>query len=384
VPSLEWKTDHNHGPVLVVAGLFFASEGEVAAAAGSRVFLYLPDGGEYRFHKVYEAGERIVGVSVLRPGDATEGLLVCTSKCIWIMGVVKGSFIPIQQFHPCPGAIITCVASGDVDADGVDEIILGTTQPDMILVFKMSGKFSALRLEQAGKGNTPGIPRLLEVIPGSGHNPVLAFCEGQGGRIARYTLSGGELLGEIVMEGHHPGVTALISGNFGPGPGSQMAVGSAGGQVWLMGAGQKLEVFRVTNSLGTTVSALAVYKGQPAGLMAGTTEGSVFVFNNPVQQKPELEFSPVEGVSGLAELPGGRVAVGTVIGGLQVWSLSAGGKNSGYIVKPGDTLKKISGAFGVSVDVLLNLNENIKNPDVILPGQMIKIPVAALHESQEV
>jgi len=59
-------------------------------------------------------------------------------------------------------------------------------------------------------------------------------------------------------------------------------------------------------------------------------------------------------------------------------------ENSGYIVKPGDTLKKISGAFGVSVDVLLNLNENIKNPDVILPGQMIKIPVAALHESQEV
>jgi len=302
--------------------------------------------------------------------------LVCTSTGIWLMGLTREVFSPILRLDPRPGATIVCVASGDLDADGRDEIVAATTQPDMIYAYKTSGhRFSALRLDQVGLARPPGTPRLLEVVSGSGHNPVITACEKEGNRgIARYILTGEGLLGGLVLEGHPQGVTALASGNFGLGPGSQLAAGSAGGMVWLMGSGQKPEIITVTPSLGTAVSVLATCGNQAGRLMAGTPEGNVFIFNPPLQQKPDLEFSPVEGVSGLADLPGGRVAVGTALGSLQVWTLNTGDKTRRYIVKPGDTLINIARRSGVSVEKMLSLNENVRNPEVLLPGQVLIIP----------
>lgn len=376
MPSLEWKTDLNHGPVLVVAGRFATTGGDVAVAAGSRVFLFVSDGGEYRAHAVYDAGEAVSGMAVFRRGFTTEGLLVCTPTGIWLLGLVRGAFSAILQFHPRPGTKIICVASGDLDADGRDEIVAATTLPDLIYAYRITGhRLSALRLEPAGIVKLPGTPHLLEVLPGSGQNPALVACERDGTwGMARYKLTGEGLFGGAVMEGHPPGVTALAAGNFGPGPGLQAAAGSAGGMIWLLGSGQKPEIITVTKSLGTEVNVLAAYGSQASRLMAGTPEGNVFVFNHPVQQKPDLEFSPVEGVSGLAALPGGRVAVGTALGSLQVWTLNTGDKTQRYIVKPGDTLINIAKRSGVSVEKMLSLNENVRNPEVLLPGQVLIIP----------
>ena len=41
-----------------------------------------------------------------------------------------------------------------------------------------------------------------------------------------------------------------------------------------------------------------------------------------------------------------------------------------YIVQPGDTLWKIAKRYGVSVETLIAAND-IKNPDLIQPGQKI-------------
>jgi len=45
-----------------------------------------------------------------------------------------------------------------------------------------------------------------------------------------------------------------------------------------------------------------------------------------------------------------------------------------YIVKKGDTLWKIAKRFGVSLDALIRANPQIKNPDLIFPGDVVFIP----------
>ena len=45
-----------------------------------------------------------------------------------------------------------------------------------------------------------------------------------------------------------------------------------------------------------------------------------------------------------------------------------------YVVQSGDTLSEIAERFGVSLKALEAANPQIKNPDVIFPGQHIRIP----------
>lgn len=45
-----------------------------------------------------------------------------------------------------------------------------------------------------------------------------------------------------------------------------------------------------------------------------------------------------------------------------------------YVVRPGDTLYSIAARFNVTVERILRLNPQITNPNVIFPGQVIRIP----------
>ena len=45
-----------------------------------------------------------------------------------------------------------------------------------------------------------------------------------------------------------------------------------------------------------------------------------------------------------------------------------------YVVKKGDNLTKIAKQNGLSLTKLLELNKQIKNPDLILVGQKINLP----------
>ena len=53
------------------------------------------------------------------------------------------------------------------------------------------------------------------------------------------------------------------------------------------------------------------------------------------------------------------------------------GSSEVYVVKRGDTLRKIAASFDTTVDVLLRLNPQIKNANLIYPGQKIKVPSEA-------
>lgn len=48
------------------------------------------------------------------------------------------------------------------------------------------------------------------------------------------------------------------------------------------------------------------------------------------------------------------------------------------VVQPGDTLWKLSRRYGVSLDAVIKANPQIPNPDLIYPGQRIRIPCAPL------
>lgn len=45
-----------------------------------------------------------------------------------------------------------------------------------------------------------------------------------------------------------------------------------------------------------------------------------------------------------------------------------------YIVQPGDTMWLISQRFGVSLDTLIKANPQITNPEMIFPGEIVRIP----------
>ena len=45
-----------------------------------------------------------------------------------------------------------------------------------------------------------------------------------------------------------------------------------------------------------------------------------------------------------------------------------------YTVKPGDTLSKIAKTYNTTVPAILALNPSIKDPNLIRPGMVIKVP----------
>jgi spore coat assembly protein SafA len=52
-----------------------------------------------------------------------------------------------------------------------------------------------------------------------------------------------------------------------------------------------------------------------------------------------------------------------------------------YIVQPGDTMWLISRRFGVSLDALIRANPQVRNPELIFPGEIIHIPGAGMAPS---
>ena len=53
---------------------------------------------------------------------------------------------------------------------------------------------------------------------------------------------------------------------------------------------------------------------------------------------------------------------------------AAAGSGAVYIVKKGDTLWGIARTYGVKLEKLIAANPQIKNPNLIYPGDKVKIP----------
>ncbi len=379
MPALIWKTGLDRGPVLVASGRVFDDRGDVAAASGSQVFLFVPDEGEYRLFARLDLAAGVTALAAGRPGLIREDrafYVASTAERIFIIGLRQGAAAVLAATGPEAGAGFSDVAAGDLDGDGREEIVAAASATGTIYVYRLTGEGPEVAgIELVGIRLVPGTLRFVEVLARPGLVPAVAVAFEQDGRsgLALFTLTERGFQAGPVLDGLPFRITGLSAGEFTARPGTELALGGAGGTVWLVGNWQGVEVLLVTDSLGTSVSALASSPAGPARLLAGTPEGNVFGFSYPVDRSPDLAFSLTEGVSSLAAVPGERAAVGTALGGVQVWSL--GGDPAGrYVVRPGDTLWKIAGRFGVSVDQILSVNVNIKNPNVIIPGQIIIIP----------
>lgn len=376
MPSLLWKTNLNRGPALVAAGRVVGERVDVAVSSGSRVILFVPENGEYNFFGDQDLKEDITGLVVVRPGPEGRDLIAAsTARSVALLGVRDGSLVVLDQTEPETGLNLSDIAAGDLDGDGRDEILAAAPGLESFFVYRLEGTPAGdLSLELVGIRVAPGTPRFVETaaVPGRNRAAVVVFENRNMSGLAMYFLAEQGFEAGPVLEGLPFRATAAASGNFTERPGDQIALG-AGSMVWLVGNGSRLEVLLVTDSLGTAVPALAAQGEDPGGLIAGTPEGYVFIFNRPVGRSPDLAISVGEPVTGLAWAQG-RVAVGTTLGQVQVWSLTGGSEVVRYIVQPGDTLWKIAGKFGVPMERILALNDNIKSRDVIMPGQMIKIP----------
>lgn len=389
MPSLVWKTDLGQGPALVAAGRAVEDGEDLAASSGRRVVLFMPENGDYRYFTEWDPGGVVTG---LTPGKFSPGggdnFVAATADRISVLGVRPGAVAVLWQSDPEPGADFSSVAAGDLEGDGRDEIAAAAPGLGAVYVYRVvDAPGGGLSVELAGIRAVPGTPRLVAMpeVAGTGRMVAVAYEKDGASGLATFALTEEGFTGGPSLEGLPFSITALAAGDFSERPGSELALGGAGGMVWLVGTGPGLEVLLITDSLGTAVPALAplaVAKGDEAppggsekdSLAAGTPEGNVFVFNYPVGKKPDLAFSAVVAVTGLAGLQGGRVAVGTSLGDVQVWALEAGGQEVRYIVRPGETLWTIAGKFGVTVESIVKINENIRNRDFIMPGQVIKIP----------
>ncbi|SDH83798.1 SafA/ExsA family spore coat assembly protein [Alteribacillus bidgolensis] len=73
----------------------------------------------------------------------------------------------------------------------------------------------------------------------------------------------------------------------------------------------------------------------------------------------------------------------TVIVLLTAFPVQAGAQDYDlYTVQPGDTLWKISVRYKVGLSEIINANRNIENPDLIYPGQRVKVP--AIDETKQI
>lgn len=380
MPALLWKTGLDAKPALVGAGSIVTEEGDVAAASGSRVFLFVPSNGEYRLYSDLDLQADVSALAVGSPGP--EGgiggfIAAATPERIILLGGEEGDLAVLAQTGPEPGAGFADITAGDLDGDLRDEIVAAAPGQEAIYVYSVArAPGGRLRLDLVGIRVVPGVPRFVRVAAGPGLTPFIAVAYERDGTsgVALYSLTEEGFEAGPVLEELPFTVTALAAGNFAGRPGPELALGGSAGQVWLIGTGERLEVLVVTDVLGASVTALAASGDETSRLMAGTPGGYVFVFNYPVGESPDLAFSVGEGVSSLAPVSGDRAVAGTARGEVQVWSLNGGGAAVNYIVKPGDTLWSIAGKFGVPVERVISFNEGIKNTGMIMPGQVIKVP----------
>ena len=379
MPLLLWKTDLNQGRVLVAASRVIGDNKSFAAAFDNQILLFIPEDGEYLPSARIQLDSSITAIQGWKPGLAQEGvdqLVASTAETIFWLSGGPGRLSITARTDPETSADFVDIATGDLDRDGIEEVVAAASGMDSIFVYRPVAE-PETALELVGIRLVPGTPRFVEVLTRPEMNPAIAVVyerEGQSG-LALFSLTDDGFEAGPVLEGLPLGITGLATGNFLPQIGDELAIGGPGGMVWLLQDGGRIDVLMVTESLGASISALASTNNEMDNLIAGTPGGYVFVFRYPVKRSPDLAFNVGEGISSLQYLGRERLVVGTTLGGVQVWSLANGEQENTYIVGSGDSLWSIAERFGVSVEQILALNPSITNRNIIMPGQIIKIPV---------
>ena len=94
---------------------------------------------------------------------------------------------------------------------------------------------------------------------------------------------------------------------------------------------------------------------------------------SPVQQIQALQQAGAGG-SMLGNIFGGQTTLGNVLGGIGGLGGQQPMQAQQYQVQAGDTLSQIAADQGISLDLLMANNQHIADPNMIITGQMLKLP----------
>jgi len=369
-PGVVWQTRLDSSPVLVAAGKISGDNIEIAVAMGKTVSIYTPEDSVYRILATAEAEREVLSLAVGLPVTGRDSIILGSEDRITLWGFRQGSLQLLGRTDPEPGARFTDLAVGDLDGDGRQEIAGAASGTENIYVYRLAGQEDSLRLELAGIRLVPGRPVQVEIFRSSG-GPGIAvlYWDGDISGLVIYFLTEEGFAEGPALENLPGRPMLLVAGNFTEG----LALGGGDGRVRIIAVtGSELKTILTTSVLGSAVSALAsVSRG--FSLAAGTPGGYVFIFGFPVQQEPDRAVHNGEPVYSLADAGSGRLALGTVRGVLQLISVDNVAAGVAYTVRPGDTLWLIAGRFATTAVKIMQEN-NIREPGLIYPGQVLTIP----------
>jgi LysM repeat protein len=151
-------------------------------------------------------------------------------------------------------------------------------------------------------------------------------------------------------------------------------------------------LFKISLRCGTTVNALMranpqikyrnlIYPGQvlalPGALLPGTSTYNIYIVQRgDTLRKLATRFDTT--IARLLELNTDIKDANLIYEGQRLAVPIAGTPDpqpgQSYVIQRGDTLRKIAARFDTTVDILLKLNPQIKNPNLIIAGQRLLLP----------
>jgi|GEM_PF-996783 len=369
------------GPVQVGWGSVISGRPDLVAAAGSKAFLFYPsDDGHYTLAEIIDAGTTILSLATgLREGNRDK-IVFSTEDRVIVYSKSEGLIVKLWETQPEPGSRFVDVIIARLDEESGETIVAASETKEALYFYRVAGQAATgRRLELLAIRVLPGPAQKIALISRSeGQVPLIAAAYGKNGSSGLLTLYYTELgfAEGPSLESLPAPVKSLTSGDLRPAPGDELSWGGGDGRLRVVEANEGLITVLTSENLGSSITALAT--GRLIGevsetLLAGTPEGFLFGYRAPVEKSsPDWAVNTGSPVNDLAVNKEGLIALGTADGSLQVWRVAPGGALL-HIVKAGENLGSIASIYNTTAAVLARVN-NISNPGLIFPGQVLLIP----------
>lgn len=373
------------GPVQVGWGGITGNGPNLIAAAGSKLFLFSPFEQSYRLDAEIEVGAAILSLAVGPVGPGLPGrghIILGLDDRVLVYGAAAGALVKLGETAPEPGARFVDLAAANLNEGAGETVVAASAGREALYFYQAPAAAPRPQLP-------PRLPLLaIRVLPGPAQKVAVAARAEAAALYVAAAYQHNDRSGLLTliftemgfMEGpalEDLGARALslTAGDLRPAPGEELAWGGADGMFRVVEISGTLTTALVSDNLGGSLPALAAGRlpgEETSTLIAGTPGGYLFGYRAPVDSSsPDWAVNTGVPVHDLAVSAAGLVALGTADGSLQVWRLAPEGVLL-HTVRAGETLTAIAAIYGTTVAALAALN-NLSNPDLIFPGQVLVV-----------